>query len=278
VQLHHIDGDRSQTTKENLAVVCLDHHHEATAGLEKGRVGLARKLTLDEVRAAKLQWEQFVASELAVPKKIVASNRRRQFEALFQYDLIKWKAEMRAASSATEVRYKFKILQEFNLEEFISGLLFRRMILKTLTDVALVSAGEMLRSVALIRVLRAFTWHLIGPPEVSISKEDKHILVESFKVLEIVGGYAACLQDNPRLLRETCTTVLQLSEICVAYRFQVALRLAAGTLRSIRKECRDYQRPRGTKLAKASAVRARIGTVDRSIKQLTWLTTSTPAP
>jgi hypothetical protein len=269
VQLHHIDGDPSRTTRENLAVLCLDHHHEATAGLERGRVGLARKMTPDEVRAAKLEWEGIVARELSVPKKLIAWQRRRQLETLLQYDLIKWRAEIRATSSPSEIRKIFKILQEYNIEEFITGVKLRRAILGALTDLALGEAGEMLRSRPILSVLKVFTWHLVGPSEVSLLAEDRHVLLESFKILEIIGGYAADLQDNPSLLRETCVAILEHSETCFAYQFQIGIRRAHAILRSIRKRCVGYEGPRrASKARKALAVKARLALVDRSIRQL----------
>jgi hypothetical protein len=65
VNLHHIDGDNSNTTEENLAVLCIkDHdvHHRpsAYAGLNHIELGAER------IREFKKSWEAFVA-EAAEP-------------------------------------------------------------------------------------------------------------------------------------------------------------------------------------------------------------------
>ena len=39
IQIHHIDGNRNNTAEENLAILCLVHHSQATVGLQKGRAG-----------------------------------------------------------------------------------------------------------------------------------------------------------------------------------------------------------------------------------------------
>lgn len=50
VAIHHIDGNNSNNKLENLAVLCLDHHSMADAGLKKGKVGSGKKLTPAHVK------------------------------------------------------------------------------------------------------------------------------------------------------------------------------------------------------------------------------------
>jgi hypothetical protein len=45
VQIHHLDGDASNNEFENLALLCLTHHHEATV-----QSGIARKLSAETIR------------------------------------------------------------------------------------------------------------------------------------------------------------------------------------------------------------------------------------
>ncbi len=56
VQINHINGKNSDNRPENLAVLCLDHHAQATIGLNKGHT-LGRKLTPRQIRIFKKQWE-----------------------------------------------------------------------------------------------------------------------------------------------------------------------------------------------------------------------------
>ncbi len=52
VQIHHISGNTSDNGPDNLAVLCLKHHDEAT-----GPGGLTARLSADLIRKYKAQWE-----------------------------------------------------------------------------------------------------------------------------------------------------------------------------------------------------------------------------
>ena len=57
VQIHHIDGNPNNNVADNVVVLCLDHHHEATVGsgigkgLSPGLIRKYRKVWLEKVRA-----------------------------------------------------------------------------------------------------------------------------------------------------------------------------------------------------------------------------------
>src|SRR5258705_3077630 len=53
VQVHHIDGDPTHHQPENLAVLCLPHHDEATSV-----TGLSAKLSSTQIRRYKCKWEK----------------------------------------------------------------------------------------------------------------------------------------------------------------------------------------------------------------------------
>ena len=54
VQIHHINGDRDDNRFSNLAVLCLEHHDEATPP----QSGLTAKLREEEIREYKEDWEE----------------------------------------------------------------------------------------------------------------------------------------------------------------------------------------------------------------------------
>lgn len=66
VQIHHIDGDKSNNDPLNLAVLCLDHHSEADIGLVPGKQGAGRKLTPQEVKRHKELWENRNEKEIGI--------------------------------------------------------------------------------------------------------------------------------------------------------------------------------------------------------------------
>lgn len=80
VQVHHIDGNSANTVQNNLAVLCLSHHDQATAGLVKGNVGLGVKLSPIEVRMHKSAWEEAVANELRPQQRTAIETQIPRFE------------------------------------------------------------------------------------------------------------------------------------------------------------------------------------------------------
>jgi 5-methylcytosine-specific restriction endonuclease McrA len=89
VQIHHIDGTHENNTEKNLAVLCLVHHSQATAGLESHKTGLGRKLTREEVYAFKKAWETKVSEEFKIEKKIVPLRKKNNWKFSMNLKLIK---------------------------------------------------------------------------------------------------------------------------------------------------------------------------------------------
>lgn len=61
-QIHHIDDDPSNNNPENLAVLCLDHHHETQVS-----GGFARKLDAAQVRRYRDEWHRVVEDRRTRP-------------------------------------------------------------------------------------------------------------------------------------------------------------------------------------------------------------------
>jgi hypothetical protein len=241
VHVHHINGNATLTTDRNLAVLCLDHHDEATAALEKGRTGLSRKLTPALVRGFKSSWEGRVAAELSVPKPVIAWQERRQLQALMQFELVKWKAELFYENiTAREIDHKFHYLENFAIEEYITGVKYRRPILRALRDVALTCLDRKTISLRLIKMTRNLTGHLFDPKQVPITGEDKFILRESLHVLDIVGDYGAWLEKNVDVLQVSCVAICELAAKAKAYRLLPLVSSAEALLKKLREECCDY--------------------------------------
>jgi hypothetical protein len=59
VQLHHIDGNPSNSASENIAALCLEHHDMASM-----QIGLTRKLQPDQIRTYKAEWEKRCSTDI----------------------------------------------------------------------------------------------------------------------------------------------------------------------------------------------------------------------
>lgn len=241
VQLHHIDGGRSRTVESNLAVLCLAHHDQATAGLKKGQVGLGIKLTPNEVRAHKITWEKAVAVDLTASKRAIPAKKRKEFELLFEFELVKIKNELLAARTQDAVKARLAYLTEFLTEEFVSGIPYRKFILEALEDVATRTAGGERVSLPLVAALPDFHLHLVGPENVKMQSADRKVMLRSAEILDSVGFFGVLLSRNSKLVAQTCKVLKELAEIATWYQFKPFLGKARNILLRMRKEYHDLR-------------------------------------
>jgi phage FluMu protein gp41 len=85
-QVAHLDRDSSNSTRENLAFLCLDHHDQYDS-----RTSQAKGLTIDEVKQYRNQLQRFVAkalpqSDAEVAGVLIASLDRPAFRTPFQHE------------------------------------------------------------------------------------------------------------------------------------------------------------------------------------------------
>lgn len=80
VQIHHIDGNPSNNELENLAVLCIYHHDLANIGLKRGKLGQGKKITPNEVRVYKNDWEKRVEAEIKVEKRTIPSLKESNWK------------------------------------------------------------------------------------------------------------------------------------------------------------------------------------------------------
>lgn len=75
VQLHHIDENPANNVAENLAVLCLHHHDQASM-----QIGLTKKLKATEIRKYKVEWEEKCAADI----QALARHRLRFYAAVYK--------------------------------------------------------------------------------------------------------------------------------------------------------------------------------------------------
>ena len=264
VQLHHIDGNPANTVENNLAVLCLLHHDQATAGLVKGNVGLGVKLSPTEVRMHKSTWEKTVISELAPQQKTVSENKRRQFFRLFEFEVLRVKNEIMSTSSKTVVKERFRYLVEFAMEEIKSGIYFRKVLLEAFQDIAITMVGDEDVSVPLVNAIRNVNDHLVGPEYVEIDSRDKAVLVKSLAALETIGSYGVFVTSRTTLLRSACRAVVELADIASFYNLIDFQKRAKKTLADLRKECETMT----AKEKRAYNIKDKIKLVDDAIRSV----------
>lgn len=264
IHLHHIDGNRDRTTEDNLAVLCLTHHDQATAGLQKGQTGLGRKLSREEVAEHKRLWERVVAAEMRIRR--TSSKRRssaRRLEEQFEYEVLRTTNEILTSPRGTPTRRLFSFLQQFVMDEHLLGIRTRRILLKRFDHLCMWAAVDGELASGIISTVKEVNSHLVGPQNVPLDAEDRWVLLESFELLETLGSYSVMSDPAPRgILERVCNAFEELAEIASWYRFEKATDRAIKLLRKLRNTCVEEQRMSGGRLQR------RLELVDRCLRTI----------
>lgn len=253
--------------EDDLAVLCLTHASTADAGLKKGKLGSGKKLTQDEVRINKRVWEDKVLAETKVERKLLPLRERRQLEVLYKFEISKRKNEILSLSQKQQQLRKnnYEFLQQLLIEEFITGLKLRPIILKAFSDIGVQSAGDDNIALPLVNAIRGLFLHLVGPEDIKIYPDDKKLLLQSLDIFETIGGYGAEISDDTKVLTKTCKTIYELAEISSWYKFSDFLKKSMRVLNKIKKDCSKYE-PMQKKKSKRKLIKSRTKIVEDSIK------------
>ena len=96
-------------------------------------------------------------------------------------------------------------------------------------------------TIPLINAIRDLSLHLIGPPDVKLTQEDKRTLNKSIEILETIGCYEASLSKKDNVLNKTCKAILELAEVASWYKQKDIIKKSKRILEKIKKECNLYE-------------------------------------
>lgn len=178
VQVHHIDGNRSNTSTGNLAVVCLDCHSKVT-----GRRGLGQSYSPGEVRKYKRSWD----SAVLVLRRVHRPQIKYKKELVSQIDLIICDILARQRNSP-RVEELLNLLFELHL--WRGGPEIDSKIVEGLHHLALMSGLSYPRIAAMVaEKLWEMCFHFVGPEDVDMDKKNQKYVLECVDALETLGQF-----------------------------------------------------------------------------------------
>ena len=162
VQFHHIDGNNSNNTNDNLAVVCLDCHSIIT-----GRRGLGKSYAPGEVRRYMRAWEKHVQDSRRVHQPKILYKK----ELVSQIDIIICEI---LALRATNPRIKELLDLLYELHIWRGSPEIDAKIREGLGHLALISSFSSVGTVAPLvsEKLYELCWQFVGPKDVPMNKGD----------------------------------------------------------------------------------------------------------
>jgi len=245
INIHHIDGNNSNNDISNLSVLCLEHASMADAGLRKGKLGSGKKLSPKEVKEFKVIWEKMNDIEIQESKVSITKNEKRYLEMLYDFEIRKSIAEIASLDPEEHPKQNEKIEKKFNyfnqlaFEEVMSNIDIRMILLNAYSDYTFHVIGNDKFSEMMAESIYSFSWHLVGPKDVSIFDNDKKVIFKSIEVLESLGTFTAEFNNIPSL-RKIGETIEQLGRIIILYNLEDKVNEIFNIISEVKKSCNKY--------------------------------------
>ncbi len=178
VQIHHIDGNKSNNNPANLAVLCLDCHSQVT-----GRRGLGRSYTPSEIRKYKRSWEQYVQDTRKVHKPQI----RYRKELISQIDLIICEI-LGCRTNNPRSEELLDLLYELHI--WRGNQEIDKKIIEGLHHLALMSGLGSPKLASLVAdKLWEMCWHFVGPDELPMKKQGLQQILDCISALSLLAKF-----------------------------------------------------------------------------------------
>lgn len=180
VDIHHIDGDRTNNRVVNLAVLCLNCHSKVT-----GRRGLGRSYSTLEVKMHKRDWEYRVRRI----RGLLPSTKSRHTQSTYQIknDIRRIIYELASAEDSTLAKNKLELLWIYCVLDLKVN---SNYILDLFYDVVPFLAENEAGPLTAEFIPRLF-YGLPGPQEVKIDSKDVGNLLNAIDFLAWLGKFSA---------------------------------------------------------------------------------------
>lgn len=208
VQIHHIDGDPSNNTFSNLAVLCLDCHSKVTS-----EEGLGREYSVGELRKYKREWESINTGGLMRPESLTKSVKNELLKA----DISRLMIQVISLNSMDQRLEAIQQIENYSI--YFVGV--REFVLNALHTVLLGSVwSEPDITAACAETLHHFFWGFPGPDRVPMDKETENHLRSAIGSLQWIAEYATENLRSLRVQTELFESLEYLYVVAVAYKLR----------------------------------------------------------
>jgi len=203
VQIHHINGKHSDNALSNLAILCTNHHDEASAARR-----LTKNLRPALVRKYKLNWESRVALEQEALKRKSWKVPRDSYQIRFEI-----KKTVFSLSTVNDKKEVDRLLDYLYNWHLLEGQ--RRCILENLESIHWVLNGDQISQIA--ARLYQFFWEYVGPKTVSMDKSGENDLARAFDLLSGFGLHVALFDTRTDVIKKVVGAIVDFLEISIFY-------------------------------------------------------------
>jgi hypothetical protein len=236
VVTHHIDGDRSNNNRTNLAVVCFDCHSRV-----HGTRGLGRKYSAIEVGKYKRDWEFIVRKKrhlIIEPSQRLEKSEVRSTRFEIKRNLY----EFVATKKTERAKEILELLDIYYIYENESA-----HILDTLHFLVPMIYGPKSRLVA--EYVLHYFGHIPGPEYSKIRNKDIKNMGKAIEVLAWMGEFNAEFWEESATVRAVLRALNSLFETCSSYRLTRLEKRIVRSFQSIKEKIRTSEYPKEQKTA-----------------------------
>jgi hypothetical protein len=209
VVIHHIDGNRSNNSIDNLAVLCNDHHD-----LVHSKRSLTKNLTPHVLKKYKEHWELYNKNRVKIQTSPLQSKTGIE-KILFEFEIRKTAYEILSLSEVNQNDLEEK-LEYLNTINTLEG--YTKEILQTIENISFVIAADDYKAAIIAGNLynyAGFLW--IGPSEISLTKEYKDDLFKIVEILRIIGSFSSEFNKNNDVIDNVLFSLDFLADISIVY-------------------------------------------------------------
>lgn len=236
VIIHHIDGNPSNNSLNNLAVLCQEHHDKAHS-----KNGLTKNLSPEIIKKYKNDWELFIRKKRSI--KISPLHSKSGIEkVLFEFEIRKTTYELLSIddNDTLEIQQKIDFLYNLKIHEGYTS-----QILDAIENVAFTASFQNNKIAIIAESLQLFLYHLGGPGDGPIIKKED--LLNLYKILKILNAIATNIgKFNKNSLAMDCvlSSFDFLMDLSIWYDLKNVKKKILGNLDDIIKNCKEDLSPK----------------------------------
>jgi len=222
VQIHHIDGNNSNNDLKNLAVLCIEHHDQASS-----KSSMTRRLTPALVKKFKSDWEARISKKREIARRYIRTNKEEQSFVRFEIKRLVYSLsafpDKKSTNAIIEQLYNWHLFSD-STKNILKTIGYIRWFLKE-TQISI-----------LLTHLWEFFWQFVDPKDVPMTKKDEKNLVIAIELIGDLGKQIVILEENPRLFKDFFFAVKHFEDFANRYKKDTLKNTIEKQLTEVKKE------------------------------------------
>jgi HNH endonuclease len=230
VQIHHLDGNPANNAIENLCVLCIEHHAQASS-----QSNIVKALSKSLLRKYKADWEGIVAR-----KRRSNAVSRLHHSSKVESDLIRFEIKrivfgLHESKSIAELNSSIDYLYKWHLVEGR-----QKDIIDTMTSVHWLLSLREIKIIA--RRLHEFFWQFISPQKIPMTKREERVIIETIVLLRFMGVQAVIFDQDRSTVQEVVKSIIWFHNTGKAYDRASIADAGISAMQGIKRECRSWKK------------------------------------